>query len=405
MNVTDQWMLERMQQMAASLTASLTQTSQNTQTPKSEKGESFQDMMSKAKDQKVEAPRKDAAPDKREPVQSKEQPQPAENTAPQQHQPVKAGGRTNFDLTLAAFVAAGFAQVEEVFEDGTAIVTLDGLKVDGIFARGGVMPENGQLPQMTVVTGDGQEIVVTPQQLQEVFSRYGLEGPTENGGGLSMLGQIDLSKPEFENMTVIDMDGKVTTMGEMLKDLNVQADTEEQDETNLDAEMLASDQPLFKDVKAAPVKVGENFMLDTQQPDMEQVLADTVRYAAQAGIKEVELMLSPRNLGALTIKLTQSADGILQVVFHTSNAKAANLLNQHLDSLNTMLQGYNQSEVRVEVQHSENSQQAGQQFQQADPDGHNQQQKQQQQQQEHSEHDQDFFQRLRLGLFGLDDAT
>ena len=63
MNVTDQWMLERMQQMAASLTASLTQTSQNTQTPKSEKGESFQDMMSKAKDQKVEAPRKDAAPE------------------------------------------------------------------------------------------------------------------------------------------------------------------------------------------------------------------------------------------------------------------------------------------------------------------------------------------------------
>ena len=69
MNVTDQWMLERMQQMAANMAASLPQTSQNTDASKPEKGESFQDLMNKAKDQQVEAPRKDSTAQKTENVQ------------------------------------------------------------------------------------------------------------------------------------------------------------------------------------------------------------------------------------------------------------------------------------------------------------------------------------------------
>ena len=162
------------------------------------------------------------------------------------------------------------------------------------------------------------------------------------------------------------------------------------------------DQPLFKDVKAAPVKVGENFQLDTQEPDMEANLADTIRFAAQQGLKQIEIKLSPENLGSLTVKLTQATDGTLQVVLHTANAKAANLLNQHLDNLNAALQGYSQnSEVRVEVQRGEDSQQAQQ--QQTNPDGHNHNQQQQQQHQEET-HDGDFMQKLRLGLFGLDDT-
>ena len=67
MNVSDKWMLEQMQQMAASMATSLPQTGQNTEQPsKTEKGESFKDLMDKAKDKPVEAPEKDnAAPVKR----------------------------------------------------------------------------------------------------------------------------------------------------------------------------------------------------------------------------------------------------------------------------------------------------------------------------------------------------
>ena len=167
-------------------------------------------------------------------------------------------------------------------------------------------------------------------------------------------------------------------------------------EDNQKAEVMTASQPLFKEVKAAPVKVGENFQLDTEQPDMEQKLADTIRFAAQQDLRQIEIKLSPENLGNMTIKLTQASDGTLQVVLHTDNAKAANLLGQHLDNLNAALQSYNHNEVRVEVR--ENSQQPEQQqHQQTDPDGHNQQQQQQRQQSE------DFIQKLRLGLFNLED--
>ena len=69
------------------------------------------------------------------------------------------------------------------------------------------------------------------------------------------------------------------------------------------------------------------------------------------------------------------------------------------------LQGYSQnSEVHVEVQRGEDSQQAQQQQQQqTDPNGHNRQQQEQQKQQE-SSHSGDFIQKLRLGLFSLDDV-
>ena len=138
---------------------------------------------------------------------------------------------------------------------------------------------------------------------------------------------------------------------------------------------------------------------------MDDNLANTIRFAAQQGLRQLEIKLSPENLGNLTVKLTQATDGTLQVVLHAANAKAANLLNQHIDNLNAALQGYSQnSEVHVEVQRGEDSQQAQQQQQQqTDPNGHNRQQQEQQKQQE-SSHSGDFIQKLRLGLFSLDDV-
>ena len=71
MNVTDKWMLERMQQMAANMANSLPQVGQQTETPKTDKGESFKDLMNKAKDQQTEAPAKDTPVKKTETVQDR----------------------------------------------------------------------------------------------------------------------------------------------------------------------------------------------------------------------------------------------------------------------------------------------------------------------------------------------
>ena len=402
MNVTDQWMLERMQQMAANMAASLPQTIQNEDHSKTDKGESFQVLMNKAKDQQVEgAPKKDA-PKKTETVQDKAPAQKTEQS--QQSQSVKDTSKVNLDANTAALVAAGYAQILEIYEDGSALIMLDPEKSGGGFAivSSGLPTADQELVPVTITNAMGQKVTVTPEQIQEVFARYGVKEFQKDSSGATLVGQLDLSK--HQDMKVLTPDGKFTTLKEAMQQVRVKDNAAggEENEADLGAEAADIGQPLFKDVEAAPVKVGENFQLDTQQPEMDDHLADAIRFAAQQGLRQMEIKLSPENLGNLTIKLTQAADGTLQVVLHAANLKAANLLNQHLDNLNAALQGYSQNEVRVEVQRNEDSQQSQQQQQQTDPNGHNQQRQQEQRQQE-QEHSGDFVQRLRLGLFGQDD--
>ena len=386
MNVTDQWMLERMQQMAANMAASLPQTSQNTDASQPEKGESFQDLMNKAKDQQVEAPTKDSAVKKNDATQKTEQSQTTKI-------PVKTDGKTVM-LTAeeAAMVAAGYAALSPVMEDGTVWLA--------VFVGEGSAQNNPLVDRILL----GEENIVANRDFSAIFVDEWVVEPTpELKTALEQLLQ-KTGDPRSAESILSGLEEKSQDMQPKMGSVVAMPETEQTDDedmTDLSGEVETA-QPLFKDVKAAPVKVGENFQLDTQEPDMEANLADTIRFAAQQGLKQIEIKLSPENLGSLTVKLTQATDGTLQVVLHTANAKAANLLNQHLDNLNAALQGYSQnSEVRVEVQRGEDSQQAQQ--QQTNPDGHNQQRQQQEHRQE-EQHDGDFMQKLRLGLFGLDDT-
>ena len=156
-------------------------------------------------------------------------------------------------------------------------------------------------------------------------------------------------------------------------------ETPEEDAEKLQGETAEPEQTVFRETQATPVKVGERYeTVDTQKPDMEAKLADTIRQAAQTGAERVEIRLTPVNLGAVTIEMTKDASGALQVVLHAANSRAAGLLQQHLDGLHTALQSYGAGqEVHVEVQRNQDSQE--QHFQQADPDGRGQQQRQRQQ--------------------------
>ncbi len=392
MNVTEQQMLERMQQMAANMAASLPQTGQNSDVPKAEKGDSFKDMMDKAKDQKTEAPKKTDSPqqtEKTEGTQETEQPRKAETVKNADGTETK---KVHLTAQEAAMVAAGYASLSPVQPDGTVWLAV-------LVREGQGNPLADQIIRGVEPTGAGQDLsayfvddewVIEPSEelttaLKQLLTKTG--DPRSAEEILSSLEERYQSiQPKIE-IEIVEPQAQ---------------QTDEEDMTDLTGE-IPDAQPLFKDVEAAPVKVGENFQLDTQQADMDDQLAETIRSAAQQGLKQVEIKLSPENLGSLTIKLTQSADGALQVVLHTSTTKAAALLTQHLDRLDMALQNYGQTQVHVEVQRNEDSQQAQQQFQQADPDGHNRQQQQQQQQQQ-NEHSGDFLQRLRLGLVDLEDA-
>ena len=392
MNVTEQQMLERMQQVAAAMATSLPQTGQNSDVPKAEKGDSFKDMMDKAKDQKTEAPKKTDSPqqtEKTEGTQETEQPRKAETVKNADGTETK---KVHLTAQEAAMVAAGYASLSPVQPDGTVWLAV-------LVREGQGNPLADQIIRGVEPTGADQDLsayfvddewVIEPSEelttaLKQLLTKTG--DPRSAEEILSSLEERYQSiQPKIE-IEIVEPQAQ---------------QTDEEDMTDLTGE-IPDAQPLFKDVEAAPVKVGENFQLDTQQADMDDQLAETIRSAAQQGLKQVEIKLSPENLGSLTIKLTQSADGALQVVLHTSTTKAAALLTQHLDRLDMALQNYGQTQVHVEVQRNEDSQQAQQQFQQADPDGHNRQQQQQQHQQE-NEHSGDFLQRLRLGLVDLEDV-
>ena len=398
MNVTDQWMLERMQQMAASM-ATVPQVGQNSESVKTEKGESFQDLVNKAKDQKVEEPKKADTTKKTETVQEKEPAQPVQKTQKTQKmvQIDPETGLKQIDVTPeeAALLVAGYAKLSPPMEDGTVwMVTVQDESGNPVLPL--AVQEDTDVPFVndSFVNTEGEWVLdeITPeftQALEHLIQKTNDPRPVKD-----ILNNLE---QKLENVET-EPEMKVVVQTPRTEQADDQEDTDD-----LDASVMTAGQPVFKEVKAAPVKVGETFQLDTEQADMDDQLAEIIQMADQQGLKQIEVKLSPENLGALTIKLTQSSDGTLQVVLHAVNTKTVNLLNQHLDNLHLALQGTNQNEVHVEVQRGENSQQAEQQFQQADPNGHNRQQQQQQRQQQEDSHSGDFLQKLRLGLFSLDE--
>ncbi len=159
-------------------------------------------------------------------------------------------------------------------------------------------------------------------------------------------------------------------------------------------------QPLFRDVETVPVKVGETPAADTEQPDLDAQLAKQIGTTLENGAQQVKIQLTPESLGTLTIDLTRTQDGALQVVLHTTTEKAANLLSQHAENLGALLQSNSQNTVQVEVQRQEQNQQFQQQSQQQ-----NQQHGQGQQHSRRQQSGEDFLQQLRLGLVTLDEQV
>jgi flagellar hook-length control protein FliK len=159
-------------------------------------------------------------------------------------------------------------------------------------------------------------------------------------------------------------------------------------------------QPLFRDTQTVPVKVGETPVADTTQPDLDDQLAKQIGTTLEEGTQQVKLQLTPESLGTLTIDLTRTQDGALQVVLHTTTEKAANLLNQHAENLSALLQNSTQNTVQIEVQRQDQNQQFQQQFQQQ-----NQQHGNSQQHSRRQQSGEDFLQQLRLGLVTLDEQV
>lgn len=156
-------------------------------------------------------------------------------------------------------------------------------------------------------------------------------------------------------------------------------------------------QTVFRNLQAAPIKVGESFSADrTEAEDVNDQLARQIVPAIEQGQTKVELQLTPETLGSVKVEITQSENGALHVAISAQNSEARNLLARNADSLQSLLAARSQAPVQVEVQRQEESQP-----QQQNYDGHNgapSQQQQQQKQSEHAKSSEDFLHQLRLGL-------
>lgn len=164
-------------------------------------------------------------------------------------------------------------------------------------------------------------------------------------------------------------------------------------------------QPLFKDVKAAPVKVGEApaAQQSSQSADVGNQLAGPLTHALAQGDTKVEIQLTPDYLGSVKVEIVHSQDGMLHVTLSAESSQTRSLLERHAASLQLMLGSQRQETVQVQVQHQEESQQG----QNHSYDGHSgnqayQQEQEQQNRRRHTQNSADFLQQLRLGLIPSD---
>lgn len=157
--------------------------------------------------------------------------------------------------------------------------------------------------------------------------------------------------------------------------------------------------PLFQNVEATPVRVGEGETLDMNAPaqEVDKSLGEMLKTALDRGEQRLEIKLSPANLGTVTAEFIRTPEGALHVVLHAETEQTARLLSDHASSLGLILQDNTHGEVRVQVAQPQENQSA---WHNPDQDGGQQQQQQSQQQQRNPprQEAETFLHQLRLGL-------
>lgn len=390
MTVTENYMLQQMQQMAASMTA-LPQTGSK---DKSE-GSSFQELMDKTQKDVQKPASKD---ENGKPVEDKKGGEETAETVPVQNQEKEELRPEDMTANPNAVILDLFRpEIAPAAEEAAIPAPVEALPQETVEET--AMNLDGQMPTLDTSVETTVEME-TPTGEEQGDFRQAMQEPAETAEVQSQSTEQTVQQPEAA-------DPEQSAERPESQDGEVRAETAEtsrKDGEELQGEAAEPEQSVFRETQSTPVKVGERYeTVDTQKPDMEAKLADTIRQAAQTGTERVEIRLTPANLGAVTIEMTKDASGALQVVLHASNSRAAGLLSAHLDGLHTALQSYGPEPVHVEVQRNQDSQQ--QHFQHADPDGRGNQQHQQQErrQEQTGGEDFDFLQKLRLGLFGAEE--
>ncbi len=163
-------------------------------------------------------------------------------------------------------------------------------------------------------------------------------------------------------------------------------------------------QPVFRDIKAVPVKVGEVYQAEpTVENGVElKDLGDTLTQAIDRGENRLELQLQPAELGRIRVEMRWSDEGALHVILHAESTRTQSLLEKDMAGLQSLLGRETQQEVKVELPREQEA--PRQSFDDGRQNGG--QQHHQQEQRQSSRHSgQDFLHQLRLGLIPAEEVS
>lgn len=348
-------------------------------------GQEFEDMLV----QQSKAQQENSRPQKK--TETKKAPEKAEQKNTQEDEAPEEGNELAAALVTSQpvmpIIPFDAAQVT-VAEDGTVVlepavveevVTVETAAPAAVEAMPEAAPQE-ELPQQAAETVEVKETVQQQQQAPRQDEEPKAEVRTEETG------VQEAEKPET-SVRRVQPDSKP-------KDNELEADVEQQS------------QPLFRDVKAAPVKVADvHSEVDVEEPQAPQQIAGNVIRALEQGQDVVRIQLNPANLGSVTIELSRSAAGELTIVMNPETVRAANVLTQHSSSLMAVLMDNGEASVNITVNMPENTENAGMMM---NPDGHNSQNPEDEDDEKRKKRQPrtegvnaaDFLSQLRLGLVG-----
>lgn len=392
MNMTD--MLLQMTMQAAWQVPNVSQSNGSSQSSANSQGTSFQELLDQRRDQLTQQ-----SGDKTNGTQKPEDNTAQEPADPTQPQPEEQPETMELQAAaLAPFLMNQTVTITPVVQQGevapeaavtTPVQTLTPVvetTVDGNAV---------QMPQVQADNGLTQQ--VQPQQAQVIGQAQEPQQTQQTNQSADALNGQNVSAQQTQETVVTTQQTAQQSQQDQAQDLTQSAPQNSQDQKLDDAAVSSWQTPLFQDVEATPVRVGDA-EVDMTAPaqEVENKLGDMLKTALQQGEQRLEIKLTPANLGTVVAEFTRSPEGILHVVLHAENEQTARLLSDHASSLGMLLQENTNSQVRVEVPQPQQSQSMWQQ-----PDDQQQQQHQQQQQQQQHTPRQEaetFLHQLRLGL-------
>ena len=350
--------------------------------PAAKKGESsaqkdgFQKLLEQKQADSSQPPRQDKAENPQKPQEAQVAQEPQESGEPQNPAAPEDGKELEMRMALAAMAVmqAPVVPAEQVLApEAQAEAAVDGaapLAAETLLApeEQSFAPEAGALE---VPVEDGGSQAADPALMEELPQAIQAPEAPEDTGERTVEVRVETGGTEAQ-------EGGDTAVEENFQGTEPEA-------------------PVFEDVKAVPVKVGEAPKADDAGEPVEKQIGPKLTEALRNGETRVELQLTPENLGKVTVEMTWSKDGGLVVQLHAENRSTQELLNKNSAGLEQLLGREAQQEVRVEVPRQEESQR--QDLYEQQQERH---QRRQQEQRRKQESGEDFLQQLRLGLIPLD---